>query len=87
MDLLNVITQQKTIHMTIFNVILILYTVATILGIIKFEHLRYRLLFGYVAGIALGSISLLIVDFDLAVIIGVFTGLASTVKMMMSPNR
>jgi len=72
--------------MRIFYATFILYTLAIIWGTIKFENLRYRLLFGYFSGIALGSISLLVVDLDVAIIIGVLSGLASTAKMI-SPNR
>ena len=73
--------------MTIFYVIFILYTVATIWGTIKLEHLRYRLLCGYIAGIAFGALSLLYFELDMAIIICILAGFASNARMMMTPNR
>ncbi len=73
--------------MTIFYVIFFLYTVAISWGTIKLEHLRYRLLFGYVAGIAFGTMSLIFATFDIAIIISIFTGVIANARMMCSPNR
>ncbi len=73
--------------MTIFYVIFILYTAAIIWGTIQYDHIRYRLLFGYLLGLFLGAMSLLLTTLDIAIIISVFSGFISNAKMMWSPNR
>ncbi len=73
--------------MKIFYVIFILYTASIVWGTIKLEHLRYRLLFGYIASLVLGAMSLLFATFDIAIIISIFAGFISSARMMWSPNR
>ncbi len=73
--------------MKIFYMIFILYTASIVWGTIKLEHLRYRLLFGYIAGIVLGAMSLLFANFDIAIIISIFSGVIANARMMCSPNR
>ncbi len=73
--------------MTILYVIFILYTVAIIWGTIKLEHLRYRLLFGYIAGLALGAMSLSFATFDIAIIISLFAAFIANARMMWTPNQ
>jgi hypothetical protein len=73
--------------MTIFYVIFCLYSIAIIWGIIKYDGIRYRILFGYMFGLACGAGSLLVANFSTAIIIAVLLGLVANLKMMISPNR
>jgi hypothetical protein len=73
--------------MTIFYIIFCLYSVAIIWGIIKYNGIRYRLLLGYLFGILCGVGSLLLANFNIAIIIAILSGLIANAKMMMSPNR
>jgi len=72
---------------TIFYVMFCLYSVAIIWGIIKYDGIRYRLLFGYLFGLLCGAGSLLLANFNVAIIIAVLSGLVANAKMMISPNR
>ena len=73
--------------MTISYVIFCLYSVATICGIIKYDGVRYRLLFGYLFGLLCGVGSLLFANLNTAIIIAILSGLVANTKMMISPNR
>ena len=64
-----------------------LYSAAIIYGTIKYENIRYRLLFGYISGLIFGAGSLLFVSYDTAVLIALFFGLMANARMIMSPNR
>lgn len=70
-----------------YYVFFCLYSVAIMFGIIKYEGIRYRLLFGYLFGLLCGAVSLIIASLNTALIIAAFLGLVANVKMMMSPNR
>jgi len=72
---------------TIFYIVFCLYSVAIMWGVIKYDRIRYRLLFGYLFGLLCGAGSLLLVNLNTAIIIAVFFGLVANVKMMISSNR
>ena len=71
----------------IYFVVFCLYSVAIIWGVIKYDGIRYRLLFGYLFGLLCGAGSLLLANLNTAIIIAVLLGLVANLKMMISPNR
>lgn len=72
---------------TIFYIVFCLYSGAIMWGIIKYDGIRYELLFGYLFGLLCGAGSLLLVNLNTALIIAVFSGLVANLKMMISPNQ
>lgn len=69
-----------------YYMIFVLYSGAVILGAMKYDGVRYRLLFGYLFGLLSGAGALLLTDINTAIIISVMLGSIANVKMMMSPN-
>ncbi len=73
--------------MSIFYIIFCLYSVTIVWGIIKYDSIRYRLLFGYLFGLLCGVGSLVLTNINIAIMIAILSGLVANVKMTISTNR